>query len=110
MTSATTEQRSTAWASEPDIQPFRPVRVFYHRNMWSAFCPECEWMLPATSFYRDAAEGAQQHAHRGCLVRAQAFGWRPCSLCHGLGNLPGVFLEREVCRHCGGRGGRPLMR
>lgn len=90
------------------MQPFRAVRVFFRRRLWSAYCPECGWMLPATSFYRDAAEAAQQHAHRGCRVRCQAAGWRPCSLCYGLGTIPDVWLGRAVCRHCDGRGGRPI--
>lgn len=76
---ATPKTRSVAWATEPDIQPFRPVKVFFHRSQWSAVCPECLWTLSATSFYSEAAEKAQQHAHRGC-------------------------------RHCNGRGGRPLNR
>ena len=99
--------RSRAWATEPGMQPFRPVKVFFHRAQWSVVCPECLWTLSATSLYREAAEKAWQHAHRGCPVRGQAAGWRPCGWCHGLGTTPDSFLGTAACRHCDGRGGRP---
>lgn len=105
-----TKTRSAAWATEPSMQPFRAVRVFFRRRMWSAYCPECGWAEPATAWYRDAAEKARQHAHRGCPVRGQAAGWRPCGWCHGLGTVADSFLGTADCRHCDGRGGRPLSR